>query len=152
MSELVAPISEDLRKSDDRFDVIKGIEFLKYKDEVYTAGASFEMGDWVEKNASGVVAPANAAGRPNVYPVVVGNDQFDAQATGQLTIAIGGGFIYRTTKFVAGSYTAGQNLTVRDLGAGEKVPSAAGGSDAIVARVYTAPDAKGVMEILVLDR
>ena len=151
-NELVAPISVDLRKSDDRFDITKGLEFLKVLDGKFTPGASFEMGDWVEKTAAGLVAPANAVGRPNVYPVLVGNDQYDSQATGQLTVAIGGGFIYRTTKFVAGSYTAGNNLCVRDLGAGEKVPSLAGGSDAIVARVFTAPDSKGVMEILVLDR
>jgi hypothetical protein len=150
--ELIAPITSDLRQPDNRFDIIKGIEFVKYKDEKYTAGASFEMGDWVEKNASGAVAPANAAGRANVYPVVVGNDQFDSQATGQLTLALGGGFIYRTTKFVAGSYVEGNNLCVRDLGLGEKVPSLAGVNDAIVARVYTAPDSKGVMEILVLNR
>lgn len=152
MAELIAPISEDLRKEDTRMDIVKGIEHVNYKDEACPSSLSLEAGDWVEKTATGVAAPANAAGKPNVYPVLVGNDQLDSQATGKVTLAIGGGFVYRTTKYVAGSYTVGQNLTVRSLGGGEKVPSAAGGSDAIVARVYNAPDAKGVMEILVLNR
>ncbi len=152
MAELIAPISVDLRVEDLRCDIIKGIERVNYKDEKLPSGVSVEAGDWMVVGSAGASLPANAAGVANTYPVLVGNDQYDSQATGQATLAIGGGFIYRTTKFVAGSYTDGQALTVRDLGGGEKVPSAAGVSDAIVARVYKAPDAKGVMEILVLNR
>ena len=152
LPELVAPITSDLRQPDNRFDVIKGIEYLKPKDEKFAPGSSWDMGDWATKTAAGAVQPPVTTGVANTYPVIVGNTQYDSQATGQLTLAIGGGFIYRTSKFVAGSYVEGNNLTVKDLGGGERVPSLASGGDAILARVYTAPDAKGVMEILVLDR
>jgi hypothetical protein len=150
-SELIAPISVDLRAADNRMDIIKGMEHLNIKDEVLGAGLSVESGDWLVKGASAMALPGLSA-VANTYPVWVGNDQYDAQATGNVTILTNGGFIYRTSKFVAGSYTAGQNLTVKDLGGGEKVPSAASGGDPVLARVYTAPDSKGVMEIQVLDR
>lgn len=153
-NELIAPISEDLRKEDLRMDIIKGIEKLNLKDEKMVsalATAGVEAGDWVVKGANGLEAPGVAA-VANTYPVWVGNDQMDSKASGNATILVSGGFIYRTTKFVAGVYTVGQNLTVKDLGGGELTPSAAGGGDPVLARVYTAPNAAGVMEIQVLDR
>jgi len=154
LPEIVAPISQDLRREDQRMDIIKGIEHIHPKDEVMTTAvktAGVSAGDWLVKGASGLDFPT-ATAVANTYPVWVGNDQFDSQATGKATILVGSGFIYRTTKFVAGVYTAGLNLTVKDLGGGEVVPSAAGGTDPVLARVYTAPDAAGVMEILVLVR
>jgi len=152
MAELIAPITEDLRKEDLRMDIIKGIEHVSYKDEKLTAALLCQAGDWLVLNNSGVLVAPTATAVPNTYPVFVGNDQYDDQATGQATLLISGGFIYRSTKFAPGSYTAGMNLTVKDLGAGEKVPSQAGVNDPIMARVYKAPDAKGVMEIEVLNR
>lgn len=150
MSERIVPITEDLRKEDHRFDIIKGIEQVKSKDEVMVsalATAGVEAGDWAVKGANGLEAPG-ASAVANTYPVWVGNDQYDAVATGKATIIIGGGFVYRTTKFATGTYTAGQNLTVK----GGKVPCAAEEGDPILCRVYSAPDAAGVMEILVLNR
>lgn len=152
--ELVAPIAVDLRQTDNRLNIVKGIEFVKPKDEVMQAAVvtgGTDAGDWLVKGAGGLSYPTTTA-VANTFPVWVGNDQYDSQATGNATLLLGGGFIYRTTKYVAGSYVEGQNLTVKNLGGGERVPSSAGGSDPILARVYTAPDAQGVMEILVLDR
>jgi hypothetical protein len=150
MSELIAPITEDLRKEDRRMDIIKGMEHLNLVDvaavsAVKTAG--FEAGDWLVKGANGLEAPT-ATAVANTYPVWVGNDQLDATATGKGTIIVSGGFIYRTNKYVAGVYTAGQNLTIMAAG----IPEAAGGGDPVLARVFTAPDAQGVMEIEVLNR
>jgi hypothetical protein len=152
MAELIAPIAEDLRKEDLRMDIIKGIEHLKYKDEKFAAGVSCAMGDWLVLNNAGALEAPSATAVPNTYPVVVGNDQYDSQATGQGTILLGGDFVYRTNKFAPGVYTVGMSLTVKDLGAGEKVPCQAAVNDPILARVYKAPDAKGVIEILVLSR
>lgn len=151
LTELITPINVDLRADSPRLDIIKGIEHINVKDEVLTAGLQTSEGDWLVKGASGLAAPGTTP-VANTYPVWVGNDQFDGQATNQATIVLGGGFIYRTTKYAAGTYVAGQNLTVKNLGAGEMVPSAAGVNDPILCRVYTAPDAKGIIEIEVLNR
>jgi hypothetical protein len=147
-SELVAPIAEDLRKEDTKFDIIKGIEHISYIDGKLDSG-DVEEGDWVIKTATGFGAPTSTA--KFSYPVVTGNNRYDALATGNVTVAIGSGYIYRTSKFVAGSYTLGQALTVKDLGAGQKVPSAAGGTDVICGRVHSFDAAKGIMEILVIN-
>lgn len=152
-SELVAPISVDLRAEDLSFDIIKGIEKLNYQDgALVDPTLSVTPGDWMTIASNGFVVPASGNAVANVYPVIVGNNQYDSIATGNLTVAVGGGFMYRTTKYVAGSYTIGQNLCVKNLGGGERIPSAAGGSDAIVARVYALDTVKNVMTILVLNR
>jgi len=155
LPELIAPISVDLRAEESKLDIIKGLENVSTmaKDEPLAASVvvDIDQGEWMVKSAAGLALPG-VVPVANTYPVLTGNTQFDSLATGQLTILIGGGFIYRTTKFVPGSYTVGQNLTVKDLGAGQRVPSAAGAGEPIVGRVYTAPDSEGVMEIEVLDR
>lgn len=151
-SELIAPISVDLRAEELALEVIKGNEKLMVIDGTLASGVNVAAGDWVLKTTTGFDEIPTGNGQPHVYPVVTGNNQYDALATGNVTAAIGGGFIYRTNKYVAGSYTVGQALTVKDLGAGEMVPSAAGVNDAIVARVYNIDAVKSIMEILVLNR
>ena len=149
-TELIAPITEDLRLSDNRMDIIKGMEHINVTDVVAVSAvktAGYAAGDWLVKGANGLEAPTSTA-VANTYPVWVGNDQTDATATGKGTIIVSGGFVYRTTKYVAGSYTIGENLTVKAAGK----PEAAGGGDPVLCRVFTAPDAQGVMEIEVLNR
>ena len=153
LPELVAPITVDLRKTVENFDVIKGIEHMNYMDVVLANEAlNIVPGQWMTLSSTGLVVPATGNAVANVYPVVVGNNEYDSIATGDLTIAVSGGFIYRTVQFVAASYTVGQNLCVKNLGGGEMVPSAAGGSDAIVARVFAINTVTGTMDIQVLDR
>lgn len=150
-SEFTAPISVDLRAPDNRMDITKGIEFLKISDELMDASIvalDIELGDWLVLGASDTLVVPGSSAVPNTFPVWVGNDQYDSQATGQCTILTNGGFRYRTNKFVAGSYVNGQNLTV----ANGTLPGPASGSDPILCRVYKAPDSTGVMEIQVLDR
>lgn len=149
--ELVSPITVDLRAEDLKLDIVKGLETVKYIDGKLDAG-DVEQGDWVRKTSTGFAVPQVGNAVAHVFPVVTGNTQFDALATGNVTVAVTGGFIYKTKKFVAGAYSVGQNLCVKDLGAGEKVPSAAGGSDAVVARVWSYDSVKGIMEVLVLNR
>jgi len=149
--ELIAPITVDLRAPDNRMDIIKGMEHINVKDELLDASlvaTDLELGDWLVKGASNTMVAPTGTPVANTYPLWVGDDQFDANATGQVTLIVGGHFIYRTTKYAAGSYTNGQNLTVKS----GTVPIAATGTDPILARVYTAPDSKGVMEIEVLNR
>ena len=151
--ELIAPITEDLRADDTRMNIVKGLDRVQSGTDDVPFGASIEAeaGDWMVKDDTGVLVAPTATAVPNTYPVWVGNDQFDAKATGKGTIIVSGGYIYRTSKFVSASYSVGDNLTVKDLGGGERVPSAAGGADPILARVYSVP-VDGVMEILVLNR
>jgi hypothetical protein len=152
----IAPISVDLSAPDLRMDIIKGIEHINEMDVAIvnpsTLNPPFDLGDWGMTTTAGLVPPATGNAVPNVFPIWVGNTQSDSQATGNATILEGGGFVYRTNKFVAGSYVLGQNLCVKNLGNGERVPSAAGSNDAVVARVFAINTAAGSMDISVLDR
>jgi hypothetical protein len=153
--EYIAPISVDLRQPDNRMDITKGIEHINIKDEVLDASMvaqDVELGDWLLMGPNNTMIAPTSVGQYGTFPVWVGNDQYDAQATGNVTIIPSGGFFYRTNKFVPGSYTNGMNLTVKATSAGVRIPSPAGVNDAILARVYKAPDSNGVMEIEVLDR
>jgi hypothetical protein len=152
--ELVAPITVDLRAPDLDFDIIKGIEHVNYKDEALVVQTlNVGPGDWMVTSSAGLVAPTSGTAVANTYPVCVGNNQFDAIATGDLTIIVGGGYLYQTNKFVVGSYTVGQSLTVKTLNAaGTGVLGAASGSDPILARVYAFDSVNGVMQVQVLDR
>jgi hypothetical protein len=154
MSENFVPVTEDLRLADQKFDIVKGLELVssmthdKAKDP---AMADTEAGDWVVLNNTGVVSDPSSAGVGNTYPILVGDDSFDTKASQKVTIIMGGGYVVQTTKYQAGSYSVGTNLTVKGS-AGERRVVAAGGSDAILARVTKAPGAEGVMEYLVLNR
>jgi hypothetical protein len=155
-NEYIAPISVDLRTEDLRMDIIKGIEHLNIQDEALNSVLQgqdlVETGDWLVLESDNTLNVPTTTAVANTFPVWVGNDQYDSQATGQATIILGGGFLYRTTKFVPGTYTNGQALTVKDLGGGERVPSAASGSDPVLCRVYKTPDSQNAMQIFVVNR
>jgi hypothetical protein len=146
--ESVAPITTDLRAEELKFDIIKGIEHVNYQDLKLDSG-DVEEGDWVMKTATGCIAPSATPSR--VYPVVTGNNRYDSLATGQVTVIVGGNWIYQTKKFVAGVYVPGQALTVKDLGGGEKVPSAAGGGDVVCGRVFAYDASKQFLTIEVVS-
>jgi hypothetical protein len=148
-TENIAPVTGDMRAPDLLFDIIKGIENVNYIDGRWDKTQDVEEGDWVCATANGFEAPGTTA--KMAFPVVTGNNRYDAIATGNVTIADCPGMIFQTKKFVPGSYVVGQALTVKDLGNGEKIPSAAGSSDQVCGRVFAMDAAKGVMQILVVQ-
>jgi len=143
--EVVAPITTDLRAEELNFDIVKGIEHVNYIDGKLDAG-DVEEGDWVQKTATGFAVPP--AGSVKCYPVVTGNNRYDALATGQVTVIIGGNWIYKTKKYVAGSYTVGQLLTVKNS---QTLPGPWTSGDIACGRVYSIDAVNNVMEILVLN-
>ena len=142
--ELVAPINVDLRAEDLKLDIIKGIEFINYMDGKLDSG-DVEEGDWVQKTATGFAPPPS--GSVKCFPVVTGNNRYDALATGDVTVIVNGGWIYQTKKFTAGSYTVGQTLTIKGS---STLPQAAGVGDVVCGRVFAINAATGVMQILVV--
>lgn len=148
LPDLVAPITVDLRLPDLSFDIIKGLEHVNYQDVTLDNPAlSVPKGTWLQKTATGANAIPSGNGPEDVYPVVVGNDEYDSLATGNVTLLIGGGFLVQTQNYVAGSYTIGQDLTAKSTGI-----QAAGGSDAVVARVWAYDSVNSVLTYLVLNR
>ena len=143
--ELVAPITVDLRADDLKFDIVKGIEHVNYIDGKLDAG-DVEEGDWVVKTSTGFALPG--ASSVKAFPVVTGNNRYDALATGNVTVIVGGNWIYQTKKFSGSGFIVNQELTIKGSVA---MPQAAAPGDVICGRVYAYDAAKGVMSILVLN-
>ena len=152
MIDNLVPLQEDLLLDVHCLDIIKGLEGVIRMDKAIADGESFAEGDWAVLNDSDELVAPSATPVINTYPVWAGNadGRTDVHATGKATILMGGRFLYRTTKFdPAPSYSVGDALTVKDLGGGEMVPTAAAGSEPILAIVHKVP-ANGIMEIQVL--
>ena len=144
-AELVAPITVDLRADDNTFNIIKGLEHLNYEDfKMDTPSQTINPGMWVKKTATGCLL-ADGTTLP-LYPVVVGNNEYDSIATGNVTVIIGYGWIYSTTQFSGSSFTIGALLTVDSTSKLE----VADDTDPIVAKVYAYDAVKGVLTVEVL--
>ena|ERR1035438_1056947 len=156
LTELITPITVDLRALDLRMDIQKGLEKMLTHDAPWDPGMSVavDLGDWVMRTATGYAPPSTGTAVPNVFPVIAGNQEYDGQATGGVTVAIGGGLIYSTNKFYGsiGSYAINMNLCAKGYGGNELTLSPVSGGDAIVARVLTVDSVKGVLTILTLNR
>lgn len=151
MDNLV-PLTEDLLIEGHLLDIFRGLEGIMRADKDIAAGESFAEADWAVLNNSDELEAPGATPVANTFPVWAGNAEgrTDVHATGKATIIMGGRFFYRTSKYNSAlNYSSGDPLTVKDLGGGEKVPTLAGGSDPVLARVHKVP-AGGIMEIQVL--
>ena len=150
--ENLVPLQEDLTLELSLLEIVRGLEGLIRQDLTIAEGESFGEGDWAVIDNNGELVSPAATPVAMTVPVWCGNadGRSDVHATGKATILRGGRFIYRTTKFdAAPSYNVGDALTVKDLGAGEKVPTIASGTDPVLARVSAIP-ANGILEVEVL--
>jgi len=151
-NENLVPLQSDLTKDTYLLEVVRGLENIFRVDHAIAAGESFGEGDWAVINNLGELESPTATPVANTVPVFAGNAEgrSDVHATGKATVIKGGRFFYKTEKFdAAPSYNVGDDLTVKDLGGGERVPTLAAGSDPVLARVSAIP-AAGIMEIEVL--
>jgi hypothetical protein len=151
-TENLAPLSKDLFEPDYKLEIIRGLEHLIRVDKTIADGEVFAEGDWAVLNDNDELEAPSATPVANTYPVWAGNAEgrSDVHATKKATILMGQSFIYKTAKFDANPvYTVGAPITVKDLGAGEMVPTLQSGSEPILGRVVAIP-ANGVMEIQVL--
>ena len=102
------------------FDVVRGWPHGGAIDESFpvATGVTVKEGELVVLNASGQVdhpatvpAEADPAAPLKLYLVIQGNDQWDAQFVGKVTV-LRGEVTIETEKFVAGAYTPGELVTV----------------------------------------
>jgi hypothetical protein len=136
--ENTVPLTQDLLVDTPLLEIIRGLEGLQRVDETIADGESFAEGDWAVLNNDGELEAPGATPVKNCFPVWAGNSEgrSDVAATGKATILKGGRFIYRTSKYdKTQSYAAGDELTVKDLGAGERVPTKAAGAEVVLAVV-----------------
>lgn len=137
--ENLAPLSSDLLEEKQAVEVIRGLESVIREDIAIADGETFGEGDWAVINDDYELEAPGATPVHNCALVWAGNEEgrSDVAATGKATVLRRArGFIYRTSKFNTNlSYNAGDALTVKDLGGGEKVLTKQAGSEAVIARV-----------------
>lgn len=137
--ENLVPLQEDLTQETPLLSVVRGLEDLIREDIDIADGESFAEGDWAVINSDYELEAPTATPVHNCVPVWAGNAEgrSDVHGTGKATcLRKSRGFIYRTTKFNSlVTYSVGDAITVKDLGAGERVPTKAGGTEAVLGRV-----------------
>lgn len=131
----IVPVQEDLVLPYSQFEIVRGWEKMHRKDYPLAAGVVAKEGEWLVLGNNGKLTRPGATGVANSFLVIAGTDRFDVAATQQATVIVASKVIVRTTLFAPVSYNVGDSLTVKDLGAGEAVVSAAGVGDAVLARV-----------------
>ena len=114
------PISEDLTTSENRLEILRGLENMHRVDYPIAAGQSFSLGEWAILNASGELERAGVAPVANSYLMFTDGGRFDVAATGQGTIIQNSGVVVRSTVYdKVPTYAVGDALVVKDLGGGE---------------------------------
>lgn len=132
----IVPVKEDLATPYSAFEIIRGWEKMHRVDKEITDGVEFLEGEWAVLGNNGKLTRPTASPVANSYLVIAGTNRFDVAATGQATIVMASKVIVRTERYDdSGSYNVGDNLTVKNLGGGEAVVTAAGGTDPVLARV-----------------
>ena len=131
----IVPVQEDLVLPYNQLEIIRGWEKMHRKDYPLASGVTAFAGEWLVLGDNGKLVRPSATGVANTFLVIAGTDRFDVAATQQATVIVASKVIARTTQFAAASYSVGASLTVKDRGAGQAVLCAAGGGDAVLARV-----------------
>ena len=133
MSNLV-PLQADLTKEDLRLSILRGHENMFRVDKKLAPSVSLELGEWGCLSADGTVERPGATPVANTFLIFCGTERYDVHATGQVTMIMNSNVIAKTDRFAVGSYNVGDELTVKDLGAGEAVLTIAASGEYVLAR------------------
>ena len=131
----VAPLSVDLTLPNYNLKVLRGMEKAFRVDKPAAAALALVAGEWGVLQADGTVARPGASSVAATYLCFLGTDRFDAAATGNVTLFMDTPLLVKTSRFVAGSYSVGEQLTVNDNNSTTATPLAAGSGDWVVAHV-----------------
>lgn len=132
----IVPIQEDLTKESLSLSVLRGIESMFRVDKKLSSpSVVLEMGEWGILEADGTVGRPGATPVANTFLCFCGTERYDVHATGQVTLIMNSNVIVKTDKYAAGSYNVGDELTVKDLGLGQAILTAALNGEFVLARV-----------------
>lgn len=136
MAGSTVPVDVDLTTEDLSISILRGLENMHRVDKPLKTGETLESGDWAVLNASGEAERADTTAVAETFPVFLGSERFDSQATGQVTLIMNDDVIIKSSKFdPAPTYAIGDALTVKDLGGGESTPTKQSSAEPVLARV-----------------
>lgn len=125
----LVPVKEDLTTEDLRLAITRGLASMFRKDHKLGEGEELFLGEWGVVGDDGLVSRPGATPVRNTFLVFCGVERTDVHATGAVTLIKSSNVIAKSTRYnVAGTYSVGMELTVKNLGAGEAglTPAAAG--------------------------
>lgn len=99
--------------------------------EPIKAGVTLVNGDWVTKQTDNTVDKSGATASAAAGLVIAGNGDSGSASTSGKAVVLWGNFIARVSNFATGSYTPGQELTVKS----GKIAPAVVGTDPVVGYV-----------------
>lgn len=143
------PVGEDLTLEDLSLSIIRGIEKMFRVDKKSSNGLELTQGEWgVLQNDDTVARPTTTPDR-STYLCFRGTNQFDAKATGQVTLVMNSSIIVKSNLYnSAGSYSVGTELTVKDLGAGEAGVTPAASGQPVLAKVQVVGQGYLIYEVM----
>lgn len=132
----IVPVKEDLSTPVDTFEIIRGWNTMHRVSKPLATGVVCVEGEWLVLGDNGKLTRPSATPVPNTFLVLDGTNRFDTAATGEATIIMNSKIVVRTKRYDTGaSYSVGTYLTVKDLGAGQAIPTAATGVEPKLAMV-----------------
>jgi len=145
----IVPVQEDLATPVDDFEIIRGWTNMHRASKPLANGVVCATGEWLVLGDNGKLTRPSATPVANSFLVLDGTNRYDVAALKEATIIMASKIVVRTRLFDnTVTYSVGDNLTVKDLGAGEAVPTKATGTEPVLARVVGVPS--GFLEYEVL--
>ena len=136
----IVPVSTDLTTEFGALEILRGFEQMKRVDRKIQANTALNKGEWGVLNDDGTISRPTSTPARMTFLCFAGTQQFDAAATGQVTLIENSLVQIQTTLFDPNpTYHVGDGLTVKDLGGGEAYVTKSAGSEPVLARVVSPP-------------
>lgn len=132
----IVPVQEDLTSPYSGLEIIRGWEKMNRVDKTLATGVNFVEGEWAVLGDNDKLTRPTATPVRNSFLVIAGTNRFDVYANNAATVVMASKIIARTTQYnPLLSYSVGDALTVKDLGAGQASLTAAAGVEPVLAYV-----------------
>lgn len=137
----IVPAQEDLATPVDDFEIIRGWTQMHRASKPLATGVVCTTGEWLVLGDNGKLTRPSATPVANTFLVLDGTNRYDVAALKEATIIMASKIVVRTKLYDhTVNYSVGDNLTVKDLGNHEAIPTAATGADPVLARVVGIPN------------
>lgn len=144
----LVPLQQDLTKESLSLSILRGIESMFRVDKKLAPGVELTLGEWGVLESDGTVGRPGATPVANTFLVFCGTERYDVHATGQVTLIMNSNVIAKTDKFAPASYLVGDEMTVKDLGAGQAILTKALAGEYVLARVVEVGNGYIVVDVV----
>lgn len=143
------PVGEDLTQEVLSLSILRGLEKMFRVDKKSSNGLELDQREWGVLQSDNTVARPGASSDISTYLCFRGTNQFDAKASGQVTLVMNSSIIVKSNHYNnAGSYNVGTELTVKSLGSGFAGVTPAANGEHVLAKVQEVGQGYLVYEVM----